>query len=94
MTDTNPRDDSRNAADPLDVAPGPRYTGNKTILKLEDELRDEGVEIPNRARPLAASNATADELRTEIEEEAATESPDRQRIAALNRQLKALQTDE
>jgi len=88
------RDENRSAPNPLDVAPGPRYTGNDRILKIEDELRDEGVEIPNPARPLAASNATADELRAEIDDEAASESPDRQRIAALNRQLKALQTDE
>jgi len=86
--------EERAAPDPLAVAPGPRYTSNPAVLRIEEELTADGATIKNRAEPLAASNATVDELRAEIEEEAASENPDRQRIAALNRQLKALQTDE
>lgn len=87
MTKSN---DERNAPDPLDVPTGPRFTSNPRVLEIEEDMIADGATIENRARPLAASNATVDELRGEIEAEAASESPDRQRIAALNRQLKAL----
>lgn len=74
-------------------APGPRYTSNSEILRIESELG----EGDNPAMPLSAhpefgdTPDTVNEIRAEIEAEATSDDPDQRRIAALNRQLSALQ---
>jgi hypothetical protein len=76
----------------------PRYTGNDEILRIERDLRAEGVDLQNPALPLEehpdVGSISAAECRERIETEAAAADPRQDRIAGLNRRIAALEGEE
>jgi hypothetical protein len=72
-----------------------RYTGNPEILRIERDLRDEGVDLDNPALPVeehpTAGTITAAECRDRIEAETDAENPRRDRIAGLNARIRHLE---
>jgi len=81
-----------------DINVGPRYTSNTDILRIEQELRDDGVELANRAipvehHPMHEGLDSPEAVRDAVQTEAESEDPNRDRIAHLNRLLLRLQDD-
>jgi len=74
-----------------------RYTGNGEILRIERDLRSEGVTLDNPALPLeehpTVGSIDAAECRRRIEAEADAEEPRRDRIAGLNARIERLEAD-
>lgn len=74
-----------------------RYTANDEILRLEQELQDEGVELANPAKPLHQHPMLMDcpddpaEIRALIEAEVNKDDPNRERIGMLNRVLQKVE---
>lgn len=82
--------------DPLDRPAGRRFTGNQTILDAEAELAADGVDLPNRAIPIAdhaelGDELSAEDIRARIDAEADKDQPNRNRIGYLNHRLEGLQ---
>lgn len=73
----------------------PRHTGNDEILRIERDLREEGVDLDNPALPLeehpTVGSITAAECRERIETETEAENPRRDRIAGLNARIRHLE---
>jgi hypothetical protein len=72
-----------------------RYTGNPEILRIERDLREEGVDLDNPALPVeehpTAGTISAAECRDRIEAETDAENPRRDRIAGLNARIRHLE---
>jgi hypothetical protein len=94
MTDDNQTDDDEQI-DSLTVKPGARYTSNGEILRIERELRADGVELQNPALPgeehPTVGTISVEECRRRIATEADTAEPRRDRIAGLNARIERLE---
>lgn len=95
MTDDNQIDDDDEQIDSLTVKPGARYTSSEEILRIERDLREEGVDLDNPALPAeehpTVGSITAAECRQRIEAETESENTRRDRIAGLNERLRHLE---
>lgn len=85
-------DDPAGFSETADIPAGRRYSSNRDILAIEAELVADGVELSNRAIPVEyhPENREYDDpdtIRGLIEDEIATDHPNRQLIGLLNSQL-------
>lgn len=75
-----------------DIPAGDRYTGNPEILRIEEELLDDGVDLDNPAKPIEEHPENdnfddVDDVQAAIKSEVSKDNPDRDRIGQLNRLL-------
>jgi len=84
MRDGNSASDTE-LESPYDVSAGRSFTGNDEILRLEQELVEDGIELPKRHIPAWAKDInTQDELQEAIHEETAKDHPNKSLIGFLN----------
>lgn len=95
MTNQIDRDDTDSNI--ITTVPGARYTSNDEILRIERDLREDGVDLDNPALPAeehpTLGTITAKECRQRIEAETESENTRQDRIAGLKKRLRHLEGD-
>jgi hypothetical protein len=91
----NPKNGTENKAKTYevgDIATGRRFSGNEEILAIEQEMAENGTELPNRAIPIQYhqmnNQYTCEQITELVEAEVQKDVPNKALIGYLN-ELKA-----